>query len=83
MRVGEGFAMQILALVFFIAGSLLGAWHFGWWTLNFIVRGKAIFMPDIFGWFGAVVVQLAIIALLWIAADKFQKYKQSAAGGEK
>jgi uncharacterized membrane protein YedE/YeeE len=81
MRVGEGFLMQILALVFFIAGSLLGAWHFGWWKLTFIVRGKAIFMPDVFGWFGAIVVQLAIITLLWIAADKFQKRKQAAGGG--
>lgn len=81
MRVGEGFMMQILSLLFFIAGSLLGAWHFGWWKLTFIVRGKAIFLPDLFGWFGAVVVQLAIIALLWIAADKFQKRKQAAGGG--
>lgn len=81
MRVGEGFLMQILSLVFFIAGSLLGAWHFGWWKLTFIVRGKAIFMPDVFGWFGAIVVQLLIITLLWIAADKFQKRKQAAGGG--
>ena len=81
MRVGEGFMMQILSLLFFIAGSLLGAWHFGWWKLTFIVRGKAIFLPDLFGWFSAVVVQLAIIALLWIAADKFQKRKQAAGGG--
>ena len=82
MRVGEGFMMQILSLVFFIAGSLLGAWHFGWWKLTFIVRGKAIFMPDVFGWFGAVVVQLAIIMLLWIALDKFQKHRQASAGHE-
>ena len=39
-------------------------------------------MPDLFGWFGALVVQLLIIALLWIAADKFQKRKQASEGHE-
>ena len=75
MRVGEGFGMQMLSLFFFIVGSLLGAAHFGWWKLNFIVRGPKIFLPDIFGWVGAVVLQLLIIALLWIAADKWAKRK--------
>jgi uncharacterized membrane protein YedE/YeeE len=77
MRVGEGFGMQILSLVFFIAGSLLGAAHFGWWKLNFIVKGPAVFLPDLFGWIGAVAVQLLIIALLWIAADKWAKRKNA------
>jgi len=76
MRVGEGFGMQMLSLFFFIVGSLLGAAHFGWWKLNFIVRGPKIFLPDIFGWVGAVVIQLLVIALLWIAADKWSKRKK-------
>lgn len=78
MRVGEGFSMQILSLFFFVVGSLWGAHDFGWWKLNFIVRGKEIFMPDVFGWFGAIVVQLLIIACLWIAADKWAKRKGAA-----
>lgn len=72
MRVGEGFTMQMLSLFFFIIGSLWGAHDFGWWKLNFILKGKAIFMPDVFGWFGAIVVQLLIIGLLYIAADKWE-----------
>ncbi len=78
MRVGEGFAMQMLSLVFFVVGSLLGAATFGFWTLNFIVRAPRVFLPDVFGWFGAIVIQLLIIALLWIVADKYGKAKQSA-----
>jgi uncharacterized protein len=78
MRVGEGFAMQILSLVFFVVGSFLAAATFGFWTEHFIVRAPRIFMPDLFGWFGAIVIQLIIIALLWIAADKYGKAKQSA-----
>ena len=78
MRVGEGFGMQMLSLFFFVVGSFWGAHDFGWWKLNFIVRGKAIFLPDIFGWLGAIVVQLAVIACLWIAADKWAKHKSAA-----
>ncbi len=75
MRVGEGFGMQILSLFFFVVGSLWAAHDYGWWQLNVIMRGKAVFLPDLFGWFGAVVIQLLIIAFLWIAADKWGKRK--------
>jgi uncharacterized membrane protein YedE/YeeE len=75
MRVGEGFTMQILSLVFFVIGSLLGANHFGWWKDMFISKGVKVFLPDVFGWFGAVVIQLAIIFCLYIAAEKWQDAK--------
>ena len=77
MRVGEGFHMQILSLFFFIVGSLWGAHDFGWWKLNVILKGKAVYLPDVFGWTGAVIIQLLTIALLWIAADKWGKKKAS------
>jgi len=79
MRVGEGFTMQLLSLFFFVVGSLWGAHDFGWWKLNVILQGKAVYLPDVFGWVGAVVVQLLIIALLWIAADKWADKKSQEA----
>ena len=45
----------------------------GWWTLNFNATAPEIFLPDVFGWAGALILQLAIIALLYIAADKYEK----------
>lgn len=78
MRVGEGFAMQVLSLAAFIGGSLLGAYHFGFWKINFISNGPKIFLPDYFGWFGAVIIQLLIIFCLYIAADLWQKKKMGA-----
>ena len=78
MRVGEGFGQQMLALVFFIIGSLIGAYHFGFWKINFISHSPKVFLPDYFGWFGAVVLQLLIIVCLYIAADKWQRKKIGA-----
>lgn len=78
MRVGEGFHMQFLSLIFFIIGSLWGAHDFGWWKLNFMLKGKAIFLPDIFGWFGGLLVNLLIIATLYILSDKWENRKQES-----
>ncbi|VDN49086.1 Transporter [Petrocella atlantisensis] len=77
MRFGEGFQMQFLSLIFFIFGSLWGAHDFGWWKYHFISKGKAIFLPDYFGWLGAVVLQLIIIFLLYVAAEKYQEAKSN------
>jgi uncharacterized membrane protein YedE/YeeE len=79
MRIGEGFVMQILALVFFVIGSLWGAHDMGaFWRPVFNTNAPKVFLPDIFGWFGALVVQGLIILLLYIAAVKWQEKKGSA-----
>ncbi|HPF87436.1 MAG TPA: YeeE/YedE thiosulfate transporter family protein [Candidatus Limiplasma sp.] len=75
MRVGEGFMMQVLALAFFIIGSLWGAHDMGWWNLNVIADSPSVFLPDVFGWFGAIVIQLLIIACLYVAADLWERKK--------
>jgi len=77
MRVGEGFHMQLLSLLFFIIGSLWGAHDFGWWKLNVISKGKPIFLPDVFGWAGAIFIQLLIIGLLYVAAEKYEEKRKA------
>lgn len=73
MRVGEGFYMNMISFVFFIVGSLWGAHDFGWWKYHFISKGSSVFLPDVFGWFGAVVIQLLVIFLLFVGAEKYQE----------
>lgn len=73
MRVGEMFHMNMISLVFFIVGSLLGSNHFGWWKLNFISNGPKVFLPDYLGWFGAVAAQLTLIAVIYIIAAVYEK----------
>lgn len=78
MRVGEGFHMQVLSLFFFIVGSLWGAHDFGFWKRTFMIAGKKVFLPDYFGWFGGIAVNLIIIGVLYIAAEKWENRKNEA-----
>lgn len=78
MRVGEGFWMQLISLFFFVVGSLLGAYHFGWWERNFIVSAPRIFLPDYLGWFGGLVCNLLIIAIIYVIAHKWENRKNKS-----
>lgn len=75
MRLGEGFQMQIISLTFFVIGSLWGAHDFGWWKYHVISKGRAIFLPDVFGWFGALTIQLGFIFFLYYVAKRYQESK--------
>ena len=74
MRVGEGFTMQMLALVFFIIGSLWGAKDFGWWLKQF-APAKGVFLPDILGWPMALLVQFGLLLAIFVFADWFGNIK--------
>ncbi|MBU5439688.1 YeeE/YedE family protein [Tissierella sp. MSJ-40] len=71
MRVGEGFVMQWLSLVFFILGSLWGAKDYGFWKSNFMDKGLELFLPDAIGWFPSLIVQFGLLLGLFILADWF------------
>lgn len=75
MRVGEGFMMQWLSIIFFVIGSLWGARDFGWWTKMFIAKSPKIFLPDVFGWGIAFFGQLILLGLLFILAELYE-YKR-------
>ncbi len=74
MRVGEGFLLQIISLVFFLIGSLWGAKDFGWWSINF-VSTKGVFLPDILGWPLAAALQFTLLLAIFIIADWFENKK--------
>lgn len=78
MRVGEGFTMQMISLVFFVAGSVWGAHDVGAFWANLESAESKIFLPDVLGWFGAIIVQILIMVLLYIAAVKWQEKRMGS-----
>ncbi|MCI2426441.1 YeeE/YedE family protein [Candidatus Acetothermia bacterium] len=77
MRVGEGFHMNMLVLVFFIIGLLVGSYDHTWWQLNVIQGAPRVHLPDVFGWFGAITIQLIVIGALYILADRWESRRKS------
>lgn len=74
MRVGEGFLLQMLSLIFFIIGSLWGAKDFGWWASNFMPK-EGIFLPEVLGWPLAIIIQFSLLLAIFIFADWFENKK--------
>jgi uncharacterized membrane protein YedE/YeeE len=78
VRVGEGSIPGIITLVFFIAGSMIGGP-----LMSDVVQkspllysGKGVYLPKLLGGFGpAILLQLLVLLLLWIAADRREKHK--------
>ncbi|MDR2397646.1 MAG: YeeE/YedE family protein [Spirochaetaceae bacterium] len=78
VRVGEGSIQSLIALAFFIAGSTIGAP-----LMTNVVRkspllysGKVVYLPQLLGGFGpAILIQLLVLLLLWVAADRWEQHK--------
>jgi uncharacterized protein len=77
MRVGEGFTMQLLALLFFVIGSVIADSHKVFWTETFHDNGVRVFLPNVLnmGYLWAAVLQLIVIAILYFVAERYEKKK--------
>ena len=73
MRMGEGFAMQWIAIIGFMGGSLWGAHDFGWWSAHFFQNSPAIHLPSVLGWPVAVFGQLLLLGILYWLADRYEQ----------
>ncbi|NMA69219.1 MAG: YeeE/YedE family protein [Desulfitobacterium sp.] len=76
MRVGEGFAMQMIALGGLIIGAFLGNSSLPY-ILNIFHEFPGVFLPDIMGWVPAISIQLLVLILLWLGIRKWQKSKRT------
>ena len=68
---GGGNSRMLVTLVFFIAGSALGAWHLPWWSAQPNVG--QISLISAWGWVAALLISLAgfaVIALVTIAVER-------------
>ena len=72
MRIGEGFEMHLITLIGFFLGTILGNNHLQWWNNHWMWIKEGVFLPDLFGWAGALIIQLLVIALLYGLAVKWE-----------
>ncbi len=64
-RLGEGFSLYMWVLISIIIGSVIGAYHFSWWTRT-LPRFSPVYLPDIFGWPWGVLVSLTVLSSLYL-----------------
>ncbi len=78
MRMGEGFAQQWLAFVFFVIGSVLGVVIMVPMGSVPVLKGTAVFLPAALGgWIPAVIVQFGLLALAYLFAQWWGNQKSS------
>lgn len=64
MRVGEGFAMQMIALLGLLIGAFLGKYSLSYW-LTIFHEFPGVSLPDTLGWVTSITLELLILLLLW------------------
>lgn len=72
--VGEGEGRAIIVLFFFVTGSLWGAHDMDWWKSTiFFTAGKKVYLPDTFGFMGAILISLLGLLAIYV----FSKWYES------
>ncbi|SKC90867.1 YeeE/YedE thiosulfate transporter family protein [Maledivibacter halophilus] len=73
MRIGEGFTLQLVVLIGFIFGSLLGVRNFELWDKFFISKSPIIYIPNYLGLPVSAVIQVFVLIILYYLADVYDK----------
>lgn len=72
MRLGEGWVLFIPVLIGLVIGSALGAYHYGFWGLR-STETRAFFLPELIGWPAALILQVGVLAVLWLTMKRWEK----------
>src|SRR5699024_8431667 len=71
--IGEGDGGSLIVLFFFLVGSMLGVAHGPWWDESVFTKiGTTVYFPDIFGYFGSVLISLLLLLLIYIFTKKYE-----------
>ena len=63
---GEGAARAWITTIFFCLGGILGHWMLPWWNSSiFASIGTTLYLPDVFGYLGAVIISLLMLLALY------------------
>lgn len=70
---GEGEGRAWIVLLFFAIGGMLGTAHGPWWQESVFSKvGTTVYLPDVFGYVGAVIVSLLLLLLIYIFTNKYE-----------
>lgn len=76
---GEGEARGWIVLLFFIFGSMIGLTNLNWWDNSIFSRvGKQVYLPEVFGYIGAVLFSLLILLLIYIFVNNYEDKRRKA-----
>ncbi len=73
MRIGEGFTMQIIVMIGFVIGSLLGGYGYEFWDENFISNAPYIYFPEYVGFEIAAIGQIILLGIIYFIACLYDK----------
>lgn len=70
---GEGQVGSWIVLLFFCIGGMLGTLMDSWWSESiFSKTGVRVYLPDIFGYLGTVVISLLLLLSIYIITRKYE-----------
>lgn len=76
VRMGEGYVQNYIAFVFFACGTVLGGLYNSAASGSFLTAGSPVYLPKVFGGImPALILQLLVLLLLWVAAYKWEEKK--------
>ena len=74
---GEGEGRSAIALIFFVIGSVPGMVAKVALDESAIGQiGTRVYLPDIFGYIGAVIISFILLGILWVIAVKYEKFRK-------
>lgn len=77
--VGEGSGRGFIALIFFCLGGMLGTWQLPSLKNTVLFQGGTkVYLPDTFGYVGAVLVSLAMLFLLYAIVRAYESKRRKA-----
>ena len=76
VRMGEGYVQNYIAFVFFACGTVLGGLYNSAASGSFLTAGSPVYLPKVFGGIiPALILQLLVLLLLWVASYKWEEKK--------
>ncbi|MFC4781907.1 YeeE/YedE family protein [Eubacterium multiforme] len=74
---GEGEGRGLIVLFFFCTGALWGAHDMPWWKESVFFKVHAqVYLPDVFGYIGTILLSLLGFLIIYIIAKKYESMRK-------